>query len=54
LEERANLVWRGRRLEYFTIAWNSPEGLVATLSGLIAGNIVYLSAILLAGGFAVR
>ncbi len=39
LEERANLVRRGRRLEYFTIAWNSLEGLVAILSGLIAGSI---------------
>jgi divalent metal cation (Fe/Co/Zn/Cd) transporter len=32
-------VRRGRRLEYFTIAWNSLEGLVAILSGLIAGSI---------------
>jgi divalent metal cation (Fe/Co/Zn/Cd) transporter len=39
LEERANLVRRGRRLEYFTIAWNSLEGLVAILSGLVAGSI---------------
>jgi divalent metal cation (Fe/Co/Zn/Cd) transporter len=38
-EERAGLVRRGRRLEYFTIAWNSLEGLVAILSGLIAGSI---------------
>ncbi len=38
-EERANLVRRGSRLEYFTIAWNSLEGLVAILSGLIAGSI---------------
>jgi divalent metal cation (Fe/Co/Zn/Cd) transporter len=39
LEGRASLVRRGRRLEYFTIAWNSLEGLVAILSGLIAGSI---------------
>ncbi|HZF41598.1 MAG TPA: cation transporter [Blastocatellia bacterium] len=39
VEKRANLVRRGRRLEYFTIAWNSLEGLVAILSGLIAGSI---------------
>lgn len=39
MEDRANLVRRGRRLEYFTIAWNSLEGLVAILSGLIAGSI---------------
>jgi divalent metal cation (Fe/Co/Zn/Cd) transporter len=32
-------VKRGRRLEYFTIAWNSLEALVAILSGLIAGSI---------------
>jgi divalent metal cation (Fe/Co/Zn/Cd) transporter len=38
-EARASLVQRGRRLEYFTIAWNSLEGLVAILSGLIAGSI---------------
>jgi hypothetical protein len=29
-------VRQGRRLEYFTIAWNSLEGLIAILSGLIA------------------
>ena len=38
-EERASLARRGRRLEYFTIAWNSLEGLIAILSGLIAGSI---------------
>jgi divalent metal cation (Fe/Co/Zn/Cd) transporter len=37
--KRASLVRRGRRLEYFTIAWNLLEGLVAILSGLIAGSI---------------
>ena len=36
---RANLVGRGRRLEYFTIAYNSLEGLVAIIAGLIAGSI---------------
>lgn len=30
---------RGRRLEYFTIAWNSLEGIVAIVAGLIAGSI---------------
>jgi divalent metal cation (Fe/Co/Zn/Cd) transporter len=30
---------RGRRLEYFTIAWNSLEGTVAVISGLVAGSI---------------
>jgi hypothetical protein len=42
LEERANLAPRGRRLEYFTIAWNSLEGLVAILSGVIVGSIALL------------
>ena len=30
---------RGRRLEYFTIAWNTLEGLVALVTGIIAGSI---------------
>ena len=30
---------RGQRLEYFTIAWNCLEGLVAVVAGLIAGSI---------------
>ena len=30
---------RGRRLEYFTIAWNTLEGLVAIAAGAIAGSI---------------
>jgi divalent metal cation (Fe/Co/Zn/Cd) transporter len=30
---------RGRRLEYFTIAWNTLEGLVAVFTGAIAGSI---------------
>lgn len=30
---------RGRRLEYFTIAWNSLEGLVAVAAGTVAGSI---------------
>lgn len=36
---RATLVNRGRRLEYFTVAYNSLEGLIAIVSGLIAGSI---------------
>ena len=40
---RARLVKRGRRLEYFTIAYNSLEGLVAILAGLIAGSIALVS-----------
>jgi divalent metal cation (Fe/Co/Zn/Cd) transporter len=37
--ERTAVVRRGRRLEYFTIAWNSMEGLVAVGVGVIAGSI---------------
>jgi divalent metal cation (Fe/Co/Zn/Cd) transporter len=36
---RAVLVRRGRRLEYFTILYNSLEGLLAILLGLLAGSI---------------
>jgi len=37
--ERAAVVRHGRRLEYFTIAWNALEGLVAVVAGGIAGSI---------------
>ena len=37
--DRRELVRHGRRLEYFTIAWNTVEGLVAVAAGLIAGSI---------------
>ena len=37
--ERPAALLRGRRLEYFTIAWNSPEGLEAVIVGGIAGSI---------------
>lgn len=36
---RTSAVRLGRRLEYFTIAWNSIEGLVAVASGVVAGSI---------------
>lgn len=36
---RADLVKRGRYLEYFTIGYNSLEGLIAVAAGLIAGSI---------------
>jgi divalent metal cation (Fe/Co/Zn/Cd) transporter len=36
---RAALARRGQKLEYFTIAWNTLEGLVATVAGAIAGSI---------------
>ena len=37
--DRASLVKRGRYLEYFTIAYNSLEGLIAIAAGLVAGSI---------------
>lgn len=37
--DRASLVKRGRYLEYFTIGYNSLEGLIAVVAGLIAGSI---------------
>jgi len=37
--DRAAVVRRGRRLEYFTVAWNAVEGLVAVGAGLFAGSI---------------
>ncbi len=35
----ANLLARGRRLEYLTIAWNSFEAVVALASGVMAGSV---------------
>ena len=37
--ERTVVVRRGRRLEYFTVAWNALEGLVAVIAGTLAGSI---------------
>jgi hypothetical protein len=34
---RPDFVRRGQRLEYFTIAYNSAEGLVSIVAGLNAG-----------------
>jgi len=36
---RQAIAHRGRRLEYFTIAWNTLEGLVGVGTGLLAGSI---------------
>ena len=37
--ERSRLVEHGRRLEYFTIFWNSLEALAALISGVFAGSV---------------
>lgn len=37
--DRADVITRGRRLEYLTIGWNSLEGLIAIAAGLFAGSI---------------
>jgi len=39
---RAHDVRRGRRLEYFTIGWNSLEAIVSIGAGVIAGSIALL------------
>ena len=37
--DRRVSVQRGKRLEYFTIAWNSLEGIIAVVSGILASSI---------------
>ena len=39
---RADIIKRGRKLEYFTIAYNSLEGLIAIVAGLFAGSIALI------------
>lgn len=39
LLDRRPLVRQAMRLEYFTIAWNSVEGLLAVAAGVMAGSI---------------
>lgn len=36
---RQVIAHRGKRLEYFTVAWNSVEGVVAVIAGAYAGSI---------------
>ena len=36
---RQNQVRRGRKLEYFTIVYNSLEGLISIIAGLVAGSV---------------
>jgi hypothetical protein len=37
--ERSAAVRCGQRLEYFTIGWNAVEGLMAVVTGVMAGSI---------------
>jgi divalent metal cation (Fe/Co/Zn/Cd) transporter len=37
--DRQIIAGRGKRLSYFTIAWNSLEGLIAVIAGAVAGSI---------------
>jgi divalent metal cation (Fe/Co/Zn/Cd) transporter len=39
ISNRAILLYRGRKLEYFTVAWNAIEGAVAVWAGAAAGSI---------------
>src|SRR2546422_394813 len=39
---RANIIRQGLNLEYLTIAYNSLEGLIAIVAGLIAGSIALI------------
>ena len=37
--DRQTIAKRGTRLSYFTIAWNSFEGLIAVVAGTVAGSV---------------
>lgn len=37
--ERTRLVRRGKQLEYFTVGYNSLEGIIAVIAGLFVGSI---------------
>lgn len=37
--DRPAVVQRGKQLEYFTVAWNTVEGLVGIVAGIAAGSI---------------
>jgi divalent metal cation (Fe/Co/Zn/Cd) transporter len=39
VSDRTVFLGRGRRLEYFTVGWNAIEGVVAFVSGVVAGSI---------------
>ena len=36
---RSHLVQRGRKLECFTVAYNSAEGLISLVAGFMAGSV---------------
>src|SRR2546427_930948 len=40
--DRANIVQRGRILQYLTIAWNSLECVIALVAGFLAGSIALI------------
>jgi divalent metal cation (Fe/Co/Zn/Cd) transporter len=40
--DRAHVARRGKRLEYFTIAWNTLEGLLSIIAGVLAGSIALI------------
>lgn len=42
LDDRLQLLRRGRRLELFTVAWNSAEGIVSIAFALLAGSIALI------------
>lgn len=39
IAERAAIAKQGKRLEYFTIGWNTLEGVVAVVAGAMAGSV---------------
>jgi divalent metal cation (Fe/Co/Zn/Cd) transporter len=39
VKRQRRAISRGRKLEYFTIAWNSIEALVAVVAGALAGSV---------------
>jgi len=39
MDARSQTISRGRRLEYFTVAYNALEGLVSIVAGLMAGSV---------------
>ena len=39
VSDRSQLGQRGRALEYFTVGYNTLEGLVSIIAGLIAGSV---------------